>query len=623
MPSSSITNQIPKLVVIGHVDHGKSSFIGRLIHDLGETTDSQNKEIMKISKKRGLEFEPAFFLDALQSERDQGVTIDTTQIFFKTKKRNYVFIDSPGHKEFIKNMITGASSADLAFLILDAQEGIKEQTTKHAYLLKLLGIKNVVSLVNKMDIIKYCEETFNNLKNDLDTFLSKIGIHSIYTIPISAKTGDNVYLRSKKMKWYKGKICVDAIDDFEIKTQTNSSDLRLPVQDIYKINNKRIIVGRVESGSLMVNDELLFLPSNEKVKIKSFEGWPRSKKIYNQGECIGLTLKDQIFVDRGNLICHPKNPPKLMNTFECSLFWIGEKNLKEKQKLTMKINTGEYNITVEKIIKIIDTNNLEKKQKLDVVKKNEVCELILHSPQLIPMDDFTENQNTGRFCLESREGIVGGGIVNVQNFPDQLNLEKENSSNIVPIDFSVKEADRTSKLNHRPGIIWLTGLSGSGKSTIAKEVEKKLFLKNYNVFVLDGDNLRLGLNRGLNFSPEDRKENIRRTSEVAKLFTYAGFIVIVSLISPYRSERKKARDLRPEVFREIFINASVKECIKRDVKGLYSKAQKGEISDFTGINSPYEEPKKPDLIINTEKAKPEDSVNELVKYITKEFGIIK
>ena len=622
MVSDINVDKIPKLVVVGHVDHGKSSFIGRLIFDLGLITKSQTQELKKISSKRGLEFEHAFLLDALQSERDQGVTIDTTQIFFKTKKRNYIFIDSPGHKEFIKNMITGASSADLAFLIVDAYEGVKEQTKKHAYLLKLLGIKNVISLINKMDKFKFSEKKFLEIKNELDFFLNKINVIPISTIPISARFGDNIYTKSKKTKWFKEKTCVELMDDFEIKEISKSYDFRFPVQDIYKIKDKRIVVGRIESGNISINDELLFLPSNEKVKILSFEGWPKAKKKYSAGECIALTLAEQIFVDKGNLACHPDKPPKLMHTFECNLFWLSEKPLQQKQKFLMKINTGEYQITVEKIMSVFDTNNLKKKNNVLKVKKNEICELTLHSAQLIPMDDFTYNQKTGRFCLLSEEEIVAGGIINVQNFPNQIKNKIQSEENIIPENFSVKEVDRISKLNHRPGIIWLTGLSGAGKTTIAREVEKRLFMKNYNVFVLDGDNLRLGLNKGLKFSPDDRTENIRRTGEVAKLFTQAGFIIIVSLISPYKSERKKARDLRPEVFKEIFVKASLNECIKRDTKGLYSKVKKGVIKNFTGFDSPYEEPVNPDLILDTEKESIDESVLNLTNFITKNFEII-
>ena len=285
----------------------------------------------------------------------------------------------------------------------------------------------------------------------------------------------------------------------------------------------------------------------------------------------------------------------------------------------MKINTGEYEVSVNRIKRVIDTENLDIK-KNNTVYKNDVCELVIHSSQLIPMDDYSFNKSTARFCLLDNEEIVAGGIVDLRNYPDQREVKELSKRNITPENYSVSEIDRSMKFNHRPGIIWLTGLSGSGKSTIAKNVEKRLFKRNLNVFSLDGDNLRIGLNKNLAFSPEDRTENIRRTAEVAKLFTQAGFIVLVSLISPYRSERKKARDIRSELFREIYIKASVEVCSKRDVKGLYAKAVSGEIKNFTGISSPYEEPEKPDLVINTSIEEVDESVKKLEDYILDEFS---
>jgi len=613
--------EIPKVVIVGHVDHGKSSLIGRLMYDLDEVPSGKYEELKLVSEKRGMEFEYAFLLDALQAERDQGITIDTTQIFFKTKKKKYVFIDAPGHKEFIRNMITGASSADIAVLIIDAHEGLKEQTKKHAYLLKLLGLDDVICLFNKMDKINYDEKKFLKVEKELLQFANNIGVNVTATVPVSAKCGDNILKISKNLSWYNGKPFCEILDTYNIKKSTEDLPLRLPIQDIYKFGDKRVIVGRVETGEIKLNDELFFLPSNETVKLKSFEAWPKAKKKYIAGDNVGLTIENQIFIDKGNLISHVKSCPKLMNTFEANLFWLSEKKLKIDKQYFMKINTGEYSIIISKVSKVIDTDNLSSKTLGLSPEKNDVCEVIIHSSQLIPMDDFKDNQKTGRFCILDEEKIIAGGIINLQNFPDQKDVIQ--TKNIKPISFSVTEIDRALRFNHRSAIIWMTGLSGSGKSTIAKEIEKKLFLKNYNVFVLDGDNLRMGINRGLGFSTEDRTENIRRAAEVAKLLTQAGFIVIVSLISPYISERKKARDIRPEIFKEIFIKASIDECKKRDVKGLYSKAIKGEIENFTGISSPYEDPKSPDLILNTENESIAESVKKLENFIIKEFGVIK
>ena len=623
MSSIKICNEIPKVVIVGHVDHGKSSFIGRLMYDIGEIPEEKFDELKKVSERRGVDFEFAFLLDALQAERDQGITIDTTQIFFRTKKRKYVFIDAPGHKEFIRNMITGASSANIAILIIDVHEGIKQQTKKHAYLLKLLGIENVITLYNKMDKINYSKKTYIEVKSQLEKFLERINIKCSAAIPISARMGDNIVSNSKEMSWYSGEPFVKVLDKYNIAENDKPNFLRFPVQDIYKVGDKRVIVGRIESGEISKGTELIFLPSNERVAVKSLEVWPKkAKRKYKSGDCIGITLSEQIFVDKGNIASDLTTPPKLMNRFESNVFWLSDKKIIFEKKYVMKINTAEYEVVINKIKNVIDTDNLQQKKTRNV-KKNEVCEIVIHSSQLIPMDDFSFSKRTGRFCLLDDEEIVAGGILDLKNYPDQREQNFNVKENIVPVSLSVNEIDRSIRVKHRPGIIWLTGLSGSGKSTIARNVEKKLFQRNINVFTLDGDNLRIGLNKNLTFSPQDRTENIRRTAEVARLFTQAGFIVLVSLISPYRSERKRARDIRPEIFREIYIKASIELCAKRDVKGLYAKAIKGEIKDFTGISSPYEEPEKPNLVINTSLESVEKSVKKLEDYIVREFDFPK
>ena len=619
MKNNEKDSNVPKVVIVGHVDHGKSSFIGRFLYDIGEIPEEKYSELKSASKKRGVEFEFAFLLDALQDERDQGITIDTTRIFFKTLKRKYVFIDAPGHKEFIRNMITGASSADIAILIVDVYEGVKEQTRKHAYLLKLLGIENIITIYNKMDKINYDEIKYLNTKEDLDKFLHKIGIKSNFSIPVSAKLGVNIASKSDKLNWYNGPHFIQVLDEFKLNEKLKSKFIRFPVQDIYKVGEKRVIVGRIESGVISSGTNLIFLPSNEQVKVKSLEVWPKAKDQYSEGDCIGVTLSEQIFVDKGNMASDINFPPKLTNRFESSVFWLSDKKISFEKRYFMKINTGEYEVNINNIKNIIDTDSLSQKKSLNV-KKNDVCELVFHSSQLIPMDDYSFNKSTARFCLLDEDEIVAGGIIDLKNYPDQREKREISKSNIVPENYHISEIDRSMKLNHRPGIIWLTGLSGSGKSTVAKNVEKRLFQRNFNIFTLDGDNLRIGLNKNLAFSPEDRTENIRRTAEVAKLFTQAGFIVIVSLISPYRSERKKARDIRPEIFREIYIKAPLKVCTERDVKGLYAKALKGEIKNFTGITSPYEEPEMPNLVIDTSNETVEESVKKLEEYILHEFS---
>ena len=619
MKQNFYEDEVPNIVIVGHVDHGKSSFIGRLLYDVGEIKNDKLIELKKASKKRGVDFEFAYLLDALRDERDQGITLDTTRIFFKSNKRKYVFIDAPGHKEFIRNMISGASSADIAILIVDVSEGVKQQTKKHTYLLKLLGIEEIIIVFNKMDKINYDEKKFLEIKSELNLFLSNIEVECHSSIPISSKFGDNLIKKCNKMLWYKGKPFIKILDEFKTKKNLLSNHIRFPVQDIYKVGDKRVIVGKIESGRISQGTELLFLPSNEKARVKTLEIWPNADKEYFKGDSIGFTLDEPIFVDKGNLASDLKTPPKLMNRFEANVFWLSEEKINFKKKYTMKINTGVYEVFINKVKNVLNTDNLELKTNT-TVSKNDVCELVIHSSHLIPMDDYFFFKITARFCLLDDMQIVAGGIIDLKNYPDQREKIFNLGNNVIPENYNINEIDRAIKFNHRPGIIWLTGLSGAGKSTIAKNVEKKLFDRNFNIFTLDGDNLRIGLNKNLNFSPEDRTENIRRTSEVAKLFAQAGFIILVSLISPYRSERKKARDIRPEIFREIYIKASVEVCAKRDVKGLYAKAKRGEIKNFTGISSPYEEPEKPNLIIDTSKEEVEESISKLEKFIIDEFG---
>ncbi|MDC3176384.1 adenylyl-sulfate kinase [Alphaproteobacteria bacterium] len=608
-----------RVIIVGHVDHGKSTLIGKLLSDLNQIQEEKINDIKKICKTRGLKFEWAFLLDALKTERDQGITIDTTQIFFKSDIRNYVFIDAPGHKEFLKNMVTGATSAQLAILIIDGLEGIQEQTKRHVYLLSLLGIKNVIVVINKMDLINYDQNKFADLETQIKSYLKSINIKIMAIIPVSAWNGDNI-VRKKSLRWYVGNTLLEVLDQFKDKAVNHLKPLRFVVQDIYKIDEKRILVGRVESGKLKNKSEYVISPSNTKVSIKSFQIWPKStKNEYVSGECIGLELNEKIFVEKGNVISEITKPPSLVNIFEARIFWFSNQRLHTNKKYKIKINTTDYDITFSKIKKIINIDDLTEK-KNDDVQKNNVADVLIESESILCLDNFELVNNTGKFSLIDQFEVVGGGVVKSANKSDLIDSNLNINENVKSEDFFVNEIDRILKVGHRPGILWLTGLSSSGKSTIAKEVEKKLFLKGYNIFSLDGDNLRHGLNRDLNFMPESRVENIRRTAEVASLFVSAGFIVLISLISPYKRDRKKARAIRPEVFKEIFIKASIEECERRDVKGLYAKARSGKIKNFTGLTAPYEEPDKPELIIDTEKNGIIECSKLLEKFVEKEFG---
>lgn len=611
-----------KIVIVGHVDHGKSTLVGRLFHDTDSLPEGKYESIKKMCEKRGMPFEWSFLMDSLQAERDQGITIDTTQIWFKTPKRDYVIIDAPGHKEFLKNMVSGAASSDAALLIIDAAEGVKEQSKRHGYLLHLLGVSQIAVAVNKMDMINYSESEFKKIEKEYRAYLKGIGVEPTYVIPISAREGDNIVENSKNMKWYKGPSVVQALDHFKVSTTSYDLPLRLPVQDIYKFDERRLIVGRIESGKLSVGDDLIFSPSNKIAKISSIERWnskDKSETAY-AGQSVAITLNEQIFLERGQVASHAQNAPALTNLFRARIFWLGKSALVPGKKYLLKINTSEYQVEVKEIEQVVNTDNL-KHNKSTKLERNSVGEVIFRIKGIAALDEFGINHKTGRFVLVEDYHIVGGGIIDLRGFQNLRPDVKFKSENLFPVEGKITPLQRSIANGHKGGVIWLTGLSGSGKTTLAVELQQRLFTKGCQAFVLDGDNVRRGLNSDLGFKPEDRSENIRRVAEVAGLFAEAGVIVITAFISPYRSDRNMARAKAPNAFHSVYVKADLKTCEKRDPKGLYKKARSGEIKDFTGISAPFEEPENADLVIDTTKKSVEECVAMLVDYV--ETNLIK
>jgi len=607
-----------KLVIVGHVDHGKSTLVGRLLHDTHSLPDGKMEAIQASCKKRGMPFEWSFLMDALQTERDQGITIDTTQIWLKTPQRDVVIIDAPGHKEFLKNMITGASQADAALVIIDAKEGIREQSKRHGYLLHLLGVRQIAVLVNKMDMVDYAENVFRQIEQDYREYLKSVGVEPNCFIPISAREGDCVVEPSKRMAWYKGESVTQMLDVFRVAEPEDHQPLRFPIQDIYKFDERRILAGRIESGTLRVGDSLVFSPTNTHVKIASIESWPAQKTPIMQasaGQSVGITLEDQIFVERGHVASHEQHMPVVTNFFRARIFWLGQKPLEIDKRYKIKLASCEMMAEVRVIEHVIDSDTLEQLKATSVTRGN-VAEVTFRTRGMVAVDDFNTNARLGRFVILQDYDVAGGGIISLEGVADQrVGAAEVKSKNIFDVDFGVTAQQRAVANGHLGGILWFTGLSGSGKSTLAKLLQKRLFDKGYNVFCLDGDNIRKGLNRDLGFEPGDRSENIRRVGEVAALFAQAGTIVISSFISPYREDRKKVRMMAPDAFHNIYINASLEACEKRDTKGLYKQARAGKITEFTGISAPYEAPTNPDLIVDTEHMSVEESVAALVRYV--------
>jgi bifunctional enzyme CysN/CysC len=610
-----------RIVIVGHVDHGKSTLVGRLFHDTGSLPEGKLETIQAVCERRGMPFEWAFLMDALQAERDQGVTIDTAQIQFRTATRDYVIIDAPGHKEFLKNMVTGAASSEAALLLIDAEEGVREQSYRHGYLLHLLGVQQVAVLVNKMDLVGYSADRFGAVAEEYRDYLASLGVEPVGFIPISAREGDNIATRSRAMPWYQGPTVIKALDQFTSEPGAQERPLRLPIQDVYKFDQRRILAGRIESGRLAVGDTLLFSPSNKTARVRSIEAWstPEQPSEAGAGESVGITLDEQIFVERGEVASHLEQPPIESNVFRGRLFWLGRKPLAVGNRYTLKLNTTETDVIVQSIERVIDTGDLSSGP-ADQVERNAVAEVVLRTRGLLALDEHRANPATGRFVLTEDYVPVGGGIISMEGYPDQRESVTRRATNITAVGHTVSHEARALRNGHKGGILWFTGLSGSGKSTIALALEAQLFAKGYHVYVLDGDNVREGLNANLGFSPEDRAENIRRVGEVAALFADAGFLVISSFISPYRADRERARKAGRDSFHEIYIDAPLEVCEQRDPKGLYRRARTGEIPEFTGVSSPYEPPESAELVIRTDQMSVEECLSELAAYVERAFA---
>jgi bifunctional enzyme CysN/CysC len=617
--NATITEQL-KIVIVGHVDHGKSTFVGRLFHDTGSLPEGKLEQLQQIAERRGVPFEWANLMDALQSERDQNITIDTAQIWFRTPKRQYVIIDAPGHKEFLKNMVTGAANAEAALLLIDAHEGVQENSRRHGYLLNLLGIRQIAVLVNKMDLENYSQERFDQIEREYRTFLKTIKVIPKLFIPIAAKEGDNVAAPSPKMPWWHGPTVLQMLDDFQVAEPPKDQPLRFPIQDVYRFDERRILAGRVESGSIKVGDRLIFCPNNKTSTVKTIERWNApSHDSASAGESIGITLTEQIFVERGAIAALETVPPYELTRFKARLFWLGRSPFKKGRPYKLKLATQEVDCEIDHIDRVIDASTLEtlsRKQNEIFVGRHEVAELSIRTKRPIAFDAHDEIISTGRFVIVDGFDVAGGGIIVDDNYPRRTADSLHKSENIYWSHGKVTAEQRVHRHGHAGYIVWFTGLSGAGKSTIATELERELFNLGKHAYVLDGDNVRHGLCSDLGFSPHDRKENIRRVGEVAKLFADAGLICITAFISPYRSDRELVRNMvQPGQFIEVHVQAPLEICEQRDPKGLYAKARANEIREFTGISAPYEPPEKPEIHLHTDELTVGESVARILEYL--------
>ncbi len=606
-----------RVVIVGHVDHGKSTLVGRLLHETGSLPSGKLEQIQAVCRRRGMPFEWAFLLDALQAERDQNITIDVAHIWFRSALRSYVIIDAPGHKEFLKNMVTGAAKADAALLLIAANEGVQEQSKRHAYLLSMLGVRQVIVLVNKMDAVDYAQEVFAEIESQYREFLEKLKICPRTFIPVSAMEGVNLVKPAKQLSWYEGETLLQTLDNLPRPELPADQPLRFAVQDVYRFDQRRIVAGRVEAGALQVGDHIVFAPNNKESVISSIERWnsPSASSAVT-GESIGLTLAEQIFVERGHFASHADRPPIETNRFKARVFWMGERPLTLNRRYRVKLLTQEVECQLTSIDRVIDASTLESSSGSHrSVLRNEVAEVTIQARSPLVMDNYDRIAPSGRFVLVDGRDVCGGGIVFDGTY---LARTPVRSSHLSWSESTVSRQARTERNDHLGAVLWLTGLSGSGKSTLARALERELFGQQKQVYVLDGDNIRHGLNANLGFSPEDRVENIRRVAEVAKLLADAGFVVITSFISPYRIDRRRAREIVLSGgidFVEVHVAAPLAVCEKRDPKQLYKKARAGEIEDFTGVSAPYEEPENPEIRVHTELEEVAESANRVLEYL--------
>lgn len=604
-----------KIVFVGHVDHGKSTLIGRILVETNSLPEGKIEALRATCKVQGRQFEYAFVLDALSEEQEQNITIDTTQVQFRSARRNYVIIDAPGHQEFLKNMITGAASADAAVIVIAADEGVREQSRRHGQLLSLLGIRQVVVAVNKMDLVGYAEARFREIERGYSAFLHELGLKPRAFIPISSSTVANVTSESSaSIPWFKGTTLLGAIDDLSETESAANLPLRFPIQDVYRMENRRIFAGRIESGTLRVGDQLLFSPHNKTARVATVERWRATPaESASAGESIGITLHDHIFIERGHIASHEVDAPVESNRVHAKVFWIGTEPLRVGARYRLKLVTQDVECHVVAVGNVIDAATLDSApaQRAEL-RINEVAEVTLQTRAPLVLDNHDRVPTMGRFVLADGSNIAGGGIVFGAVYTSRKEIKSEN---IFWSESEITAERRATRNEHRGAVVWLTGLSGAGKSTIARALEKELFRLSMHTYVLDGDNLRHGLNANLGFAPEDRAENIRRVSEVAKLMADAGTVVITSFISPYHADRTRARAIALQAgaeFVEVFVDAPLAVCEKRDPKGLYQKARAGELKGFTGIDAPYECPEDPEIALRTHEQTPEESVDQIL-----------
>ncbi|WP_347421902.1 sulfate adenylyltransferase subunit CysN [Cobetia sp.] len=610
-----------RFITCGSVDDGKSTLIGRLLHDSKMIYEDQLAAITRDSKKSGTtgKVDLALLVDGLQSEREQGITIDVAYRYFSTDKRKFIIADTPGHEQYTRNMATGASTASLAIILIDARYGVQTQTRRHSYICSLLGIQHLVVAVNKMDIVDYSQERFDEIVADYKEFAKDLEVPDIRFVPLSALEGDNVVSISEHTPWYddvayEARPLMDILETVDVTEDSNLTDLRFPVQYVNRPNlNFRGYCGTLAAGTVSPGQQIKVLPSGSTSTVERIVTFDGDLDIAWPGQAVTLTLTDEIDISRGDMIVAEDSDLEPCTAFTADVVWMHEDPLIVGKEYELKLGTSSVIGRVGRIIHQTDVNTMARNE-AENIPLNGIARVQVELTQPLAMDSYQRSPHTGSFVFIDRLSniTIGAGMVK----------ETLSASNIVWHDMAVTKQRRADRNKQKPCIIWFTGLSGAGKSTAANALERQLFAMGYNTYLLDGDNVRHGLCGDLGFSEDDRAENIRRVGEVAKLMVDAGMITLVSFISPFQADRQTVRDMvGTDEFIEVFVNTPISVCEERDPKGLYRKARAGEISDFTGISSPYEAPENPEIEINTGELSLEQTALKLVNQL-KHYNVI-
>ena len=606
--------ELLRFITCGSVDDGKSTLIGRMLYESHMLFDDQLAALEADSKKVGTqegEIDFALLVDGLAAEREQGITIDVAYRFFSTDKRKYIVADTPGHEEYTRNMATGASTADVAIILVDASQGVLTQTRRHSFIVSMVGVKRIILAVNKLDLVNYSEEVFNEIKQEYHNFANEaLTIEEITAIPISALKGDNIVGPSKNTPWYSGQSIIEYLETVEVSADTQSRPFRMPVQWVNRPNREfRGFTGLIGSGTISTGDRIRVLPSGTESTVARIVTYDGDLELAGAGRSITLTLNNEIDISRGDIITSAESPCSSADQFQARILWMDDSSMASGRQYIFKSNSQTTSMTLGKLKHRINVNTLEKlpAKELDMNEIG-VCNISLSSR--IAFDPYDSDPVMGGFVIVDRmtNNTVGMGLID---------FALRRADNIHWQSMDVTKESRAQQKGQRQRVVWFTGLSGSGKSSIANILEKKLQAMGRHTITLDGDNIRHGLNRDLGFTKTDRVENIRRVGETSKLMLEAGLICITSFISPFESERQTVREMLDEgEFVEVFVDTPLEVCEQRDVKGLYAKARAGELPNFTGITSPYESPQNPEVRIDTTVMSAEDAAEKVLDYLS-------